>query len=79
MGRAPAELLALKGAKIVGNFRSNEKSAFEVVNHIQKIGGEAIAIEADVTIKEQVNALVEQAINLLGRAIGTLVEQGTIR
>ena len=43
IGRAPAELLALKGAKIVVNFRSNE-SAFEVVNHIQKIGGEAIAI-----------------------------------
>lgn len=42
--RAPAELLALKGAKIVVNFRSNEKSTFEVVNHIQKIGGEAIAI-----------------------------------
>jgi len=50
-----------------------------VVNHIQKIGGEAIAIQAKVTIKEQVNALVEQAINLLGRAIGTLVEQGTTR
>jgi 3-oxoacyl-[acyl-carrier protein] reductase len=66
IGRATAELLASKGAKIVVNFHSSEKSAFKVVNHIQEMGGEAIAIQADVTIKEQVNAMVEQAINSLG-------------
>lgn len=66
IGRATAGLLASKGAKIVVNFRSSEKSAFKVVKQIQEMGGEAIAIQADVTIKEQVNAMVEQAINSFG-------------
>ncbi|MFJ7666699.1 SDR family NAD(P)-dependent oxidoreductase [Lysinibacillus sp. NPDC097195] len=67
IGRATAELLASKGAKIIVNYHSNEKSAVETVQCIQKHGGEAISIQADVTNKEQVNAMVNQGLKLFGK------------
>ncbi|MBU5214900.1 SDR family NAD(P)-dependent oxidoreductase [Heyndrickxia oleronia] len=66
IGRATAELLASKGAKVIVNYRSNEKSALEVVQCIQENGGEAIAIQADVTNKDQVNAMVDRALASFG-------------
>ncbi|MEC1376878.1 glucose 1-dehydrogenase [Heyndrickxia oleronia] len=66
IGRASAELLASKGAKVIVNYRSNEKSALEVVQCIQENGGEAIAIQADVTNKDQVNAMVDRALASFG-------------
>ncbi|MGE7762952.1 SDR family NAD(P)-dependent oxidoreductase [Peribacillus sp. NPDC097895] len=66
IGRATAELLASKGARIVVNFRSNEKSALEVIKNIHENGGQAISIQADVTNKEQVNAMVKKAVDYFG-------------
>lgn len=67
IGRAAAELLSSKGAKIIVNYLSNKKGAIETVQRIQKNGGDAIIIQADVTIKEQVNAMVEQALASFGK------------
>ncbi|UED82415.1 3-oxoacyl-ACP reductase FabG [Lysinibacillus sp. CD3-6] len=67
IGRATAELLASKGAKIIVNYLSNKKGALETVQYIQENGGDAIIIQADVTIKEQVNAMVEQALASFGK------------
>lgn len=72
IGRATAELLASKGAHVIVNYRSNEKGALEAVRCIQENGGKAIAIQADVTNKEHVQAMVEQAIETFG-AIDVLV------
>lgn len=66
IGRATAELLASKGARIVVNFRSNEKSALEVIKNIHENGGQAISIQADVTNKEQVDAMVKKAVDYFG-------------
>lgn len=67
IGRATAELLASKGAKIIVNYLSNKKGALETVQCIQENGGDAIIIQADVTIKEQVNAMVDQALASFGK------------
>ena len=67
IGRATAELLASKGAKIIVNYLSNEKGAIETVRCIQENGGEAMIIQADVTNKEQVNAMVEQGLAFFGK------------
>jgi 3-oxoacyl-[acyl-carrier protein] reductase len=67
IGRATAELLASKGAKIIVNYLSNKKGALATVQCIQENGGEAIIIQADVTIKEQVNAMVDQALASFGK------------
>lgn len=66
IGRATAELLASKGAKVIVNYRSNEIGALEAVQCIQENGGEAIAIQADVTNKDQVNAMVDRALASFG-------------
>ncbi|MGG2056356.1 glucose 1-dehydrogenase [Lysinibacillus pakistanensis] len=66
IGLATAELMASKGAKVIINYHSNVKGAREAVQRIQKKGGEAIAIQADVRNKEEVNSMVEQAISSFG-------------
>ncbi|MGG2083028.1 SDR family NAD(P)-dependent oxidoreductase [Lysinibacillus pakistanensis] len=66
IGLATAELMASKGAKVIINYHSNVKGAREAVQRIQKKGGEAIAIQADVRNKEEVDSMVEQAISSFG-------------
>jgi len=66
IGLATAELMASKGAKVIINYHSNVKGAMEAVQCIQEKGGEAIAIQADVRNKEEVDSMVEQAISSFG-------------
>ncbi|MDM5230227.1 SDR family NAD(P)-dependent oxidoreductase [Lysinibacillus pakistanensis] len=66
IGLATAELMASKGAKVIINYHSNVKGAMEAVQRIQEKGGEAIAIQADVRNKEEVDSMVEQAISSFG-------------
>lgn len=72
IGRATAELLASKGAKVVINYNSNIKGATETVQAIREKGGDCIAIQADVTKKEQVEAMVQEAVSNYG-AVHVLV------
>jgi len=66
IGLATAELMASKGAKVIINYHSNVKGAIEAVQRIQEKDGEAIAIQADVINKEEVDSMVEQAISSFG-------------
>ncbi|RNB72002.1 3-oxoacyl-ACP reductase FabG [Brevibacillus invocatus] len=66
IGRATAELLASRGAKVVINYNSNEKGATETVQAIRGHGGDCIAIQADVTNKEQVEAMVQKVVSIYG-------------
>lgn len=66
IGLATAELMASKGAKVIINYNSNVKGAMEAVQRIQEKDGDAIAIQADVINKEEVNLMVEQAISSFG-------------
>jgi len=66
IGLATAELMASKGAKVIINYHSNVKGAMEAVQRIQEKGGEAIAIQADVRNKEEVDSMVDQAISSFG-------------
>ncbi|MFJ7732885.1 SDR family NAD(P)-dependent oxidoreductase [Lysinibacillus sp. NPDC097231] len=66
IGLATDELMASKGAKVIINYNSNVKGAMEAVQRIQEKDGEAIAIQADIMNKEEVNSMVEQAISSFG-------------
>jgi len=72
IGLATAELMASKGAKVIIHYHTNVNGAMEAVQRIQEKDGEAMAIQADVTNKEEVNAMVDQAISSFG-AIDILV------
>ncbi|MBN6041916.1 SDR family oxidoreductase [Amycolatopsis sp. 195334CR] len=61
IGRAIAERLAADGAKVVVNYRSDGDAAAKVVRAIEERGGEAVAVQADVTDLAQLRSLFDTA------------------
>ncbi len=67
IGAAIATKLGLSGAKVVCNYSRSVEAANRVVSRIVESGGEAIAVKADVSSKEEVEAMVEKTIETFGR------------
>jgi 3-oxoacyl-[acyl-carrier protein] reductase len=66
VGRAIALAYAREGAKVMVNYTSNEKAAKEVVEAIQKMGSQAVAVKADVAKKVEAEALVKATVDHFG-------------
>jgi len=66
IGAATAKLLAQNGAQVAVNYFQNEKAANKVVDVITKANGTAIALQADVRDREQVNGMIEEIETRLG-------------
>ncbi|ACB00345.1 MULTISPECIES: 3-oxoacyl-[acyl-carrier-protein] reductase [Cyanophyceae] len=62
IGKATAITLATEGAKVVINYARSSAAAEALVAEIQAAGGEAIALQADVSQEDQVNDLVEKTL-----------------
>jgi 3-oxoacyl-[acyl-carrier protein] reductase len=60
IGAATALVLAAHGYRVVVNHRASAPQAAEVVATIAKSGGEAVAIKADVTVPNDVTAMVDE-------------------
>jgi len=75
IGRAIALALAAEGAKVVVNYASSSGAAQDVVAAITEGGGEAHALQADVSKLEQVEALFNQTLEKFGR-VDVLVKIG---
>ena len=67
IGRAIALTLAAEGAKVVVNYASSSAAAGEVIEKIVAAGGEAIALQADVSQAAEVESLIQQTIEKFGR------------
>lgn len=67
IGRAIAIAMASEGAKVAVNYASSSSAAEDVVSKIAKMGGEAIALQADVSQADQVDALVSAVMDKWGR------------
>lgn len=67
IGAETAILASRQGAKIIVDYRQNEKKAMDVVDEIKKSGGEAISLKADVSSLTQVKNLVKNAVKKWGR------------
>lgn len=67
IGAAIAEAFAQAGAFVVVNYRCNAEAAAAVVARCQAVGGDAWALQADVTDAEQVHTLVQAVLQDLGR------------
>jgi len=67
IGRAIALKLASLGAKVVVNYNKGAQAAQEVVEQIKAQGGEAIAIQADVSKFEEAQRLVEETLKAFGK------------
>jgi 3-oxoacyl-[acyl-carrier protein] reductase len=67
IGRATAIALAATGVKVVVNYAQSSGAAEEVVQEIEKNGGNAIALKADVSKTEEVDSLIDQTLKTFGR------------
>ncbi|MEZ5294463.1 MAG: glucose 1-dehydrogenase [Vicinamibacterales bacterium] len=67
IGRAIAERFAKEGADIVVNYRSDPDTAAEVADGARAAGVRATALQADVSVVEQVRSLIERAVAEMGR------------
>lgn len=66
IGRAIALKLAAEGCRVVVNYQSNAQAAAAVVQEIVNAGGEALAVQADISQAEGAKALVDAAVNAYG-------------
>ncbi len=66
IGAGIAKRLAADGAKTVVNFLSSAEQANQVVSAITQAGGEAIAVQADISDPAQITALFDAAEKAFG-------------
>lgn len=79
IGRAIAVKLAAMGAKVVVNYHSNETAAREVLAIIRSAGGDAIAVQADVSVFSDAQRLVQSALDQWGKIDILVNNAGTTR
>jgi NAD(P)-dependent dehydrogenase (short-subunit alcohol dehydrogenase family) len=81
IGRATAQALAASGVKVAVNFLGNKKGAADTVATIEKGGGEAWAVKADVSRADECRALIAAvqqrfgSIDILVNNAGSLIER----
>lgn len=76
LGKALALAFAADGYRVVVHSRSKEGAAAEVVAAITEAGGEAVALEADLTDQEATGRLAEEALEAW-RQVDVLVHNAT--
>jgi 3-oxoacyl-[acyl-carrier protein] reductase len=67
IGAAIAKRLAAEGAKVAITYTKDADAAVSVVKAIEGAGGKAIAIQADATNPEAVQAAVDKIVSALGK------------
>jgi len=67
LGRAIAVGLAREGARVGVHYRGSAQEAEAAVREIEALGGEAVALEADVRDKAQVEAMFQQFLERFGQ------------
>jgi glucose 1-dehydrogenase len=78
IGRSTVMRLAAEGAAAIVNYVGPREHADEVVAEVASDGGRAVAIEADVSNEEQVQAMFARAAEELGGPIDVLVNNAGI-
>ena len=77
IGRAVAGALAEAGASVTVNYLSHAAEAEEVADSIRRLGGQALAVQADVRRHDDVRRLVETTTLELG-PVGILVNNAGV-
>lgn len=78
IGAATSLLAAQKGWAVAVNYTANSQAADDVVAQIQKAGGEAMTVQADVANEEQVLAMFEKVRSTLGPLQGLVNNAGVV-
>ena len=67
IGQAIALAFANEGANVVVDYVGNASVAAETLDKIRAIGGKSLAIDADISIPDQVGALIHQTVVTFGK------------
>ena len=67
IGRAIAVRMAREGNAVVVNFHSNTAAAADVVQEIEQVGGQAIAVQANIASTSDRQRLIEETLARFGR------------
>lgn len=67
LGKTIAKILAQNGANVIVNYANNEEQANEVVSEISNSGGQAFAIQADISKPIEITKLFDQTIEKYGQ------------
>lgn len=67
IGAAVARAFGAEGARVAVNYRSSKDGAEAVVRDIERSGGQALAVQADVSNEEQVRVLFDATAQAFGR------------
>ncbi|SFI01017.1 3-oxoacyl-[acyl-carrier protein] reductase [Bosea sp. OK403] len=67
IGAALAKAFAAEGGLVIVNYLSNEAAALQVVEACRALGGQALAIAADVTSEAQVEAMMARIADEVGK------------
>ena len=67
LGKTIAKILAKNGANVIINYANNEEQANEVVSEISNSGGQAFAIQADISKPIEITKLFDQTIEKYGQ------------
>lgn len=66
IGAQTAVELGREGANVVVNYCSSEREAYDVVEAVEEAGGTAIAVQADVTEPDAVEAMADHVRDVFG-------------
>jgi len=66
IGQACCTMLARTGARVMVNYRVERAAADAVVKSIREAGGEALALGADVAVREEADMLVDETVDRFG-------------
>jgi len=66
IGRAISLALASCGASVAVNYRPRDNEAADVIAEIERIGGRAIAVRADVSLSGEVDAMIADVEQRIG-------------
>lgn len=79
IGKGIALELAKRGATLIINYNNSADAANEVVEQIKAGGGQATAVQADVSTEEGANALIKAATDTYGKIDILINNAGTTR
>jgi NAD(P)-dependent dehydrogenase (short-subunit alcohol dehydrogenase family) len=78
IGAATARLAAARGYAVCVNYRARADAAASVVGDIERLGGQGIAVQADVSIESDVVRLFAECDDRLGRLSGLVNNAGIL-
>lgn len=67
IGQAIAVAFAQEGAAVVVDYVGDAAAASDTISRINSVGGKALAVAADISVPDQVNALIQQTVTAFGR------------